>query len=210
MVNLFSSVVARAKQQAYVDELLKPEIIAKHTKEITVIEDPIVTEIAQIEPISPASTKSYDEVLAIGDSVMLDIEESLHKIHSNITIDGKVGRQLFQAIELAPTYSAFNAANKAVIIGLGTNGYFTDSQINTLLDSFDKADIYLVNVRVPRQWEKQVNNALSKKTEERDNVTLIDWYSASTNHAEYFAYDGVHLQPKGIEVLTSLIEEAIE
>lgn len=209
MVNLFSSVVARAKQQAYVAELLKPEIIPKHTKEIKVIEDPIITEIAQIEPISPVNTKSYDEILAIGDSVMLDIEESLHKIYNNITIDGKVGRQLIQAIELAPTYSAFNAKNKAVVIGLGTNGYFTDSQINTLLDSFNKTDIYLVNVRVPRQWEKQVNNALRKKAEERDNVTLIDWYSTSINHAEYFADDGVHLQPKGVEVLTTVIEQSI-
>lgn len=211
-MSLFSTIVARAKQQAHVAELLKPEVITNHKAEFNVIEDSIITpiaQIAQIEPISPSITKSYDEILAIGDSVMLDIEPSLDKIYPNITIDGKVGRQLYQAIELVPTYTAFNATNKAVIIELGTNAYFTDKQINELLDSFDNADIYLVNVRVPRQWEKQVNNALSKKALERDNVTLIDWYSKAINHPEYFVADGVHLKPEGIEALTSLIEETL-
>ncbi|MEG0772599.1 acyltransferase family protein [Clostridium sp.] len=214
-INLFSSSVARGKQQANITEILESEVISKDTNESPINENSQISAIEEtnsheeIEPNSSSSTKAYDGVLAIGDSVLLDIAENLDKIHPNITIDGKVGRQLFQAIELAPKYSAFNATNKAVIIELGTNAYFTDKQINTLLDSFEKAHIYLVNARVPRQWEKQVNKALSKKAEERDNVTLIDWYSASINHPEYFAADGVHLQPKGIEVLTALIEQAI-
>lgn len=213
---LFNSIVARGKQQDYMAEPLQSEVISKDINKSPISEISTINTIEEtssdkkIEPTASSTSKSYDGVLAIGDSVMLDIEESLGTIHPNITIDGKVGRQLFQAIELIPTYTAFNATNKAVIIELGTNAYFTDKQIDSLLDSFEKAHIYLVNVRVPRQWEKQVNNALSKEAKERDNVTLIDWYSSSIDHPEYFAADGVHLEAKGVEVLTALIDQAIK
>ena len=141
---------------------------------------------------------------------MLDIAPNLNKKYTNITIDGKVGRQLSQAVELAPTYAEFNNANNAVIIELGTNGYFTDGQIDSLLKSFSKAHIYLINTRVPRPWEKEVNKTLSKKAKENENITLINWYSTAINHPEYFTPDGVHLQPKGVQVLTSLIDQALK
>lgn len=157
-----------------------------------------------------STNESYTSILAIGDSIILDIASNLKNKYDNITIDGKVGRQMSQAAELAPTYAAFNDPNKAVIIELGTNAYFTDQQIDRLLNSFNKAHIYLVNVRVPRQWENNVNRALEKKAKDNKNITLIDWYSTAINHPEYFANDGVHLQPKGAEALTSLIDNALK
>jgi hypothetical protein len=209
-VAVVSTIVAKGKQQAENAEVSQPGIVTSNTEQSPISADSNVSSDEENDSNSPSIPKSYDEILAIGDSVMLDIAPTLDKIYPNITIDGKVGRQLYQAIELAPTYAAFNATNRAVIIELGTNAYFTDDQIDKLLDSFKKAHIYLVNVRVPRQWEKQVNNALSKKAKERDNVTLIDWYSAAIDHPEYFVSDGVHLQPKGIEALTSLIEQSLK
>lgn len=155
------------------------------------------------------SVESNDKILAIGDSIMLDIAESLTGKYDNIIIDANVGRQMSQAASLVSGYTEFNNSDKAVIIELGTNGYFTDYQINSILDAFPKSKIYLINVCVPREWESDVNKALQKKAEERNNVVLIDWYSASVNHSEYFASDGVHLQPAGIKALTSLIEQAL-
>lgn len=153
--------------------------------------------------------KSYDKVLAIGDSVMVDIAPTLKKECSNIVVDGKVGRQLYEAAELAPKYSNFNDEHDAVVIELGTNGYFTDDQIDKLLNSFSKAHVYLVNTRVPRQWERYVNQSLRKKTQERKNVTLIDWNSVAIEHPEYFTPDGVHLVNDGIKVLVLLIDKAL-
>lgn len=159
---------------------------------------------------SVSDTAPYKELLAIGDSIMLDISSALKNKYSSITIDGKVGRQVYQALQLVPSYSKFNAPDKAVIIELGTNAYFTNQQIDDLLNAFSKAHIYLVNVRVPRQWESNVNKALEKKAKEYENVTLIDWYSEAINHPEYFAEDSVHLKPKGIIALTELIDKAIK
>lgn len=155
------------------------------------------------------SNESYNGILAIGDSLMIDISTSLNKIYPNITIDAEVGRQVSQAVKLSPNYTHFNQPDKAVIIQLGTNGYFTNDQIDILLGAFSNADIYLVNTRVPRPWEGKVNNTLSNKTQEHDNITLIDWYSTALDHPEYFAPDGVHLEPKGVEALTNLIQQSI-
>ncbi|GIN96050.1 putative peptidoglycan O-acetyltransferase YrhL [Siminovitchia terrae] len=158
--------------------------------------------------VTPAN-KSYTGILAIGDSVMIDIASRLHIIDPNITIDAKVGRQVSQAVKLAPSYAEFNHPDKAVIIQLGANGYFTNNQIDTLLDAFSNSHIYLVNTRVPRSWESNVNNAFYKKAQEKDNVTLVDWYSEAIEHPEYFAVDGVHLEAKGVDALTDLINQSI-
>ncbi|AEP87556.1 acyltransferase family protein [Bacillus spizizenii] len=153
---------------------------------------------------------SDKEVLAIGDSVMLDIASHLRQSLSHVTIDGKVGRQMSQALELTREYKSFNQPNKAVIIELGTNGYFTDSQIEQLLQAFSKAHIYLVNTRVPRQWESKVNESLKYQASAHKNVTLVDWHTEALQHPEYFTPDGVHLVPQGAKALTGLIVEAME
>ncbi|KXZ17872.1 peptidoglycan O-acetyltransferase [Bacillus nakamurai] len=153
---------------------------------------------------------SDKEVLAIGDSVMLDIAASLRKSVPHVTIDGKVGRQVSQALQLTSEYASFNQLGKNVIIELGTNGYFTNSQIEELLNSFSKAHIYLVNTRVPRQWESKVNESLRQQANARQNITLVDWHSEALRHPEYFTPDGVHLVPKGAEALTALIVQAMK
>jgi len=150
------------------------------------------------------------EVLAVGDSVMLDIASSLRKKIPGITIDGQVGRQVREALQLTSTYASFNHSDKAVVIELGTNGYFTDSQMDALLDAFSNADVYLVNTRVPRQWESKVNESLRKQADSRQNVTLVDWHTEALKHPEYFTADGVHLMPKGTEALASLIVKAMK
>jgi len=155
------------------------------------------------------SNESYNGILAIGDSLMIDIATSLHNIYPNITIDAKIGRQVSQAVQLAPNYASFNEPNNAVIIQLGTNGFFTNDQIDSLLNAFSNADIYLVNTRVPRSWESNVNSTLQQKAQEHDNITLIDWHSVAINHPEYFAPDGVHLEQKGVKTLTNLIQQTI-
>jgi hypothetical protein len=145
--------------------------------------------------------------LAIGDSILLDVAPSLNEKYENITIDGKIGRQMSEGTTLANQYAKFNDSDKAVIIELGSNGYFTNKQIDGLLDSFSESHVFLINVRVPRPWESKVNKSLNRKAEERENVTLIDWYSIASEHPEYFEQDGVHLNFKGVESLENLIIE---
>ena len=42
------------------------------------------------------------------------------------------------------------------------------------------------------------------------NAVLVDWYSASVEHPEYFVEDGIQLRIEGQRVYAGLIAEALD
>ena len=156
------------------------------------------------------SDKKYSSVLVMGDSLTVDIGEKFQELYPGAVIDGKIGRQLYVAVEEAKSYSKYNNENSAVIFQLGTNGPFTESQIEELVKEFDKADIYFVNIKVPRAWEKTVNTALKEIQEKHSNVKLIDWYSVANSTKDLFEPDRVHLNQAGIAEMVTLIEKNLK
>ncbi len=142
---------------------------------------------------------------------MVDIGNVFTKKIPNAQIDGKVGRQLVDATPIVKSqYKDYAKKGRKVVVELGTNGAFTKDQLNELLDSFGKADIYLVSIRVPRDYEGRINKLIYEAAEKRSNVHLVDWYKASAGHPEYFAYDGIHLEYAGSKALTDLIVKTME
>ncbi|MDM5299945.1 acyltransferase family protein [Bacillus pumilus] len=157
-----------------------------------------------------ATVKQFHQVLAIGDSVMLDIASNLEKVYQQITIDAKVGRQMSEAIRIAPQYASFNRKDAVIIIELGTNGFFTEASMTSFIQHFPNAHIFLVNTKVPRSWEDDVNRVMQRVANQYSNVTLVDWHSAASGQPAYFHADGVHLTTKGSDILTQLITAAIK
>ena len=156
------------------------------------------------------SDKKYSSVLVMGDSLTVDIGEKFQELYPGAVIDGKIGRQLYVAVEEAKSYSKYNNENSAIIFQLGTNGPFTESQIEELVKEFDKADIYFVNIKVPRAWEKTVNAALKETQEKHSNVKIIDWYSVANSTKDLFEPDRVHLNQTGIAEIVTLIEKNLK
>ena len=156
------------------------------------------------------SDKKYSSVLVMGDSLTVDIGEKFQELYPGAVIDGKIGRQLYVAVEEAKNYSKYNNENSAIIFQLGTNGPFTESQIEELVKEFDKADIYFVNIKVPRAWEKTVNAALKETQEKHSNVKIIDWYSVANSTKDLFEPDRVHLNQAGIAEMVTLIEKNLK
>lgn len=154
--------------------------------------------------------KKYSSLLVIGDSLTVDIGEKIKEKYPGAIIDGKISRQLTAATALADQYANYNNENTAVIFQLGTNGFFTESQVEELVKKFDKADIYFVNVKVPRTWEKTVNKELDSLKERHSDITIIDWYSVANNNQNYFEPDKVHLNSEGVETMVSLIEKSLK
>lgn len=149
--------------------------------------------------------------LLLGDSVMVDIGNVFQNKVPNAVIDGKVGRQLIDANQLIDEkYSHYSYKNQDVILELGTNGDFTESQLNQLIKNLGEANIYLVTVRVPKEYEQNVNNLIHKAGEKYKNVHVIDWHKESEDHPEYFAYDGIHLEYDGAKALSNLIIEKLK
>lgn len=149
-------------------------------------------------------------VTAIGDSVLLDVEPYLLKLLPEAQVHAKVGRQMAEAYTIVEQLLAERKLGDVVIVELGTNGAFSQKQLDSLIDLIgDQRKILLVNTRVPRPWEDVVNTALSQAAAARSNIMLVDWFQASKNQDAFFTPDGVHLQPKGAEFYASLLAGAL-
>lgn len=151
-----------------------------------------------------------DEITAIGDSLMIDVKPALETSLSGIMIDGQIGRQMYQAPDVISKLQKEGKLRKIVMIELGTNGSFTEKQLIKTLDALKGAKkVVLVNTRVPRPWEASVNETLSTVLQSYPEIKLIDWYSASEGHDDYFYPDGVHLNKKGVEAYSKIMVEAL-
>ena len=70
--------------------------------------------------------------------------------------------------------------------------------------------IVLVNTRVPRPWQQQVNQTIATVAQPYPNATVVDWYADSAAYPQYFYPDGVHLDPAGAKYYASLLVQALE
>ena len=154
--------------------------------------------------------KKYSTLLIIGDSLTVDIGEKVKEKYPGAIIDGKISRQLTAATTTAQNYTKYNSENTAVIFQLGTNGPFTEAQAEELIKLFDKSDIYFVNVKVPRTWEKTVNTALNDLKEKHQKITIVDWYTVANSQGDYFEPDRVHLNQNGIAEMINSIEKSLK
>ncbi len=148
-------------------------------------------------------------VTVIGDSVIVEVEEDLKRLLPDIEVDAAIGRQMHQATEVIMDLEAQGRLGHTVVIALGANGAFTEQQFLNILDLLgDDRRIVLVNVRVPKPWEGVVNQSLSRFSTTNPNIELLDWYSASSGHNEYFYTDGVHLKETGVKAYAGLLANA--
>jgi peptidoglycan/LPS O-acetylase OafA/YrhL len=151
-----------------------------------------------------------EKMTAIGDSVLINPALYLEQRIPHLLIDAKVSRQMGDALEIVENLKTNNMLGNIVVIELGTNGPFPEKTLISLIEAIgDKRKILLVNVRVPRPWESVVNKTLVEVANKYSNATIVDWYTTSANHDEYFVSDGVHLKPEGAKAYASMIEKAI-
>lgn len=164
----------------------------------------------EVKPkVPPAADKQH--VTAIGDSIMVDVEPFLKKQFSNVVVDAKVGRQMNEATGTIQQLKKTGKLGNIVIIELGTNGPFSIKQLTSMLNSIGAdRQIILVNVRVPRPWQASVNESLQQAVKMFPNASLVDWYSKSASHGDYFTPDAVHLKPNGAQVYASMLAKTVE
>ncbi|WP_414045210.1 acyltransferase family protein [Macrococcus equi] len=185
------------------------KIVVTKTKSIA----PAIKRIAPVQvegADGEAPTKTYPYApLFIGDSVLVDINNEIKKVFPNATIDGEVGRSIYKAIPVADNYPEFNRKDGIVVLYLGTNGDFEDYHMETILKKFNKATVFLVTARVPRDYEAHVNEEMYRYAKKLKNVHIIDWYKTSQGHPEYFAPDGIHLEYPGVKAMNKIVTDEI-
>lgn len=150
-------------------------------------------------------------VTAIGDSVLADASSTMQGIFPQMYVDAKVGRQVHEALPILDSLVRRGKLTDTVLISLGTNGPFTDSDMKQIMGMIGpKRRVYWINVNVPTQrWQDQVNEELAQAQEKYSNLTVIDWYSYSKDHPDWFYSDNVHPSTNGLPYFGKFVTRAI-
>ena len=144
-----------------------------------------------------------------GDSVILGIRNVLAQYQKIELINARVGRQIGELIEVAKTDQSY-VSKSPVILNLGNNNRLVEKDVVNLMDIVkDQPRIIVVNTAVPRPWKNENNDLIAKVVGRYPNTTVIPWDKISDNHPEYFAEDGVHLNPPGVNAYVSAILEVL-
>lgn len=154
--------------------------------------------------------KAKLDVLMIGDSVSVRAIPNFTAAFPYGAIDAAVSRQLTVGEDVYRSYAEQGIVGDVVVFALGTNGQVTDDQLDDLLDEVgSNKHVFFVNTRSPQTWMADTNAALESAAERYSNVELIDWYSASAPHGDWFDGDGTHLSEEGAQAYIDLIHNAI-
>jgi len=149
--------------------------------------------------------KEVDGLWVTGDSVILGIRSKLGETHPISVMNARIGRQAPELLSVI-LHDKAQAPNSTVIFDLGNNNALTREQTVAIFEAVkDQPKIIVVNTAVPRPW-REGNNALIREIASKySNVVVINWNLISEGHPEYFAPDGVHLVPAGVDVYVAEI-----
>jgi peptidoglycan/LPS O-acetylase OafA/YrhL len=147
-------------------------------------------------------------ILALGDSVMLGCAPVLEqRLGSRLRVDAVVGRQAVDTISRLAEYRAHGDLPPTVIVQIGDNGPVWYSNLQRLREVLSGVPhVVLVNVRVARSWQGEVDKALSEYVSSWPQAVLADWYSHSS---ESLLVDGVHPSVAGRAIYASVVVDAL-
>ena len=148
-------------------------------------------------PMPTTSPPKIIDVLAVGDSVMLGSARKLSA--QGLTVDAAKNRQPLDALQIFNYYRSTKELGETVVIHLGTNGTTKAGIFDKLMKPLAEVDrVIVLTVRVPTREYERINNDIIYALQGRyPNVEILDWYTISKDHPEWFAKDKVHPNDAG-------------
>ncbi len=163
-----------------------------------------------LPPIPPIVPMPGNQVIAIGDSVLLGARGWMRQQFPGVLVNAVVGRQFYVLPSLITELQAAGAMRPDVIIDLGTNGPPTQSDLAKVLTLLAGAHrIVLVTTREPRAWQDLSNQRIEAAAAGHPNVVIADWHAASGGHPDFFVSDGVHLTERGGQTYVEVLAGAL-
>jgi peptidoglycan/LPS O-acetylase OafA/YrhL len=148
-------------------------------------------------------------ILAIGDSVMLGSAPNLEaRLGHRLTIDAVVARQAEATIDRLADYKADGRLPSTLVVQIGDNGpvWYSDMQhLRSVLAGVPR--VVLVNVRIARSWEGEVNHELSEYARHWPQAVVANWYGNST---QAMLSDGVHPSVSARPAYARVIVDALK
>lgn len=162
-------------------------------------------------PTDTAPLPNGDQIIAIGDSVMLAAAPQLQARFPGIAIDATVSRQMRQAPEIVRSLARTGQLRDVMIIGLGTNGSIDPATLHELRGILGpERMLVLVSAQAPRGWIPRVNANLVSFADDYREAVVADWRGAISPRLELLARDQVHPGSAGGRIYTASIETALQ
>ncbi|MEY4020651.1 MAG: hypothetical protein RL484_803 [Actinomycetota bacterium] len=159
---------------------------------------------------APVTEVVTDGLWVTGDSVILGIRSTLGQSHPISIMNARIGRQAPELLSVM-LQDKDEAADVPVIFNLGNNNALTREQVVAIFEAVkDQPRIIVVNTAVPRPWREGNNALIAEVASQYAKVIVVDWNSISEGHPEYFAPDGVHLVPTGVNVYVAEIVKHLD
>jgi lysophospholipase L1-like esterase len=182
--------------------------VAKHPARHVPAPPPTPTPTAHVHKPIPTG----DQMVAVGDSVMLASAPELQQTFPGIAIDAVVSRQMHAAPELLQSMATAGTLRKVVVVGLGTNGSISMDTLNQIRQIIGPdRELVLITVQAPRDWTDGVNDTLRTFAgENRRTVALADWQSAIAPHLDLLADDQIHPGASGGQIYATTLQSALQ
>lgn len=154
------------------------------------------------------SLQSTQNMVLVGDSVLLGAKDYLLRNFSKVTVDAEVGRQAYQGLQVIKKIRGLQKDIDFAVIHLGTNGYIVESQYVSLLKELsDLKTVIVFNVYGNRRWTQPNNEVIDRVTPLFPNVRLVNWNEMGQANPNFFVKDGIHLTSDGILAMTHQISK---
>ncbi|QYF75487.1 acyltransferase family protein [Cryobacterium sp. PAMC25264] len=165
---------------------------------------------AQAAGVAAEATRG-STITAVGDSVMLASAAELQAEFPGIAIDAQVSRGMDAAPEILAAQRDAGTLRPVVVVGLGTNGPITASELADIMRSIGPSrELIVVNAFAERDWTAGVNAELADFSAHRARVALADWSAAIAPHVDVLADDGIHPGPTGGAVYADAVAAALD
>ena len=157
------------------------------------------------------NTSNYEQMVKelqvtfLGDSVMLGAMNNLKTMFPNSYFDAKESRSLVTGLTILQDLKDKNILGNPVVIHLGTNGDCVNSCKEKIMDLLIDKQVFWLNTTN----NTKVNDSLNALKDKYSNLHIIDWYTLSNGHSDWFYGDGIHLPPKGRKEYTNIIYNTI-
>lgn len=159
---------------------------------------------------STAVPNEKDGLWVTGDSVILGIRSVLEENQPISLVNARIGRQAPELLEVL-IQDQPQALDSPIIFNLGNNNALSREQVEQIFEVVKaQPQIIVVNTAVPRPWRDGNNQIISEVAAKYPQADVVDWNAISEGHPEYFAPDGVHLVPAGVNAYVSAILEKLQ
>ncbi len=159
---------------------------------------------------STVISSEKDGLWVTGDSVILGIRSVLEENRPISLVNARIGRQAPELLEVLMQDQP-QALNSPIIFNIGNNNALSREQVEQIFEAVKRQpQIIVVNTAVPRPWRDGNNQIIREVAANYPHADVIDWNELSNGRPEYFAPDGVHLVPAGVNAYVGAILEKLQ